>query len=342
MKPLFSRRDFLRKSAATGITLGLGSTAFSSFPETSTRNDVRIGIIGLDTSHSIAFPKIINTDDGVMKGYTVIAAYPYGSRTIESSYKRIPGYIEEVKAMGIEVVDSIGSLLNKVDAVLLETNDGNLHLEQSLEVFRAGKPVYIDKPVAGSLKDAIAIYKAAEKYKVPVFSSSSLRWARHAHELRRGELVGRVVGADTYGPASIEPSHIDMSWYGIHGIEMLFTVMGTGCKEVVRVHQPDTDIIVGTWAEGRVGTFRGGRNYRIGMGGTAFGEKAIHEIGPSEGYRPLLEEIIRFFETGKAPVSPEETIEIFAFMEAADESRRRGGKPVEIEKVLKKAMRSVK
>lgn len=339
MNSKFSRRSFIRRSAATGLSLGLSSGILPLFGKSAIGDVVRIGIIGLDTSHSIAFTKTINNpDDEAMKGYNVVAAYPYGSRSIESSYSRIPQYTVEIKEMGVEVVDSIGDLLNMVNVVLLETNDGNLHLEQAMEVFRAGKTVFIDKPVAGSLKDTIAIFKAAREYNIPVFSASSLRWARNALPIRQGELVGKVLGADTYSPAHLEPSHPDLFWYGVHGVETLFTVMGTGCREVVRIHQEQTDVVVGTWDDGRLGTFRGKRAGSAGYGGIAFGEEGIHEIGPYEGYRPMMVEIIKFFKTGIAPVSPEETIEIFAFMEAADESKRRGGKAVRLDEVMEKAM----
>ncbi len=338
MKSLLSRRNFLRKSAATGLALGLGSSTFPLFSKTNPKDDVRVGVIGLDTSHSIAFTKIINNpDDEAMYGFNVVAAYPWGSRTIESSYSRIPGYTEEIKKMGVLIVDSIKGLLEMVDVVLLETNDGNLHLEQALEVFRAGKRVFIDKPVAGSLEDTIAIYKASGEFNVPVFSSSSLRWSKNSYALRNGELIGEIIGADTFSPAMIEPSHPDLFWYGVHGVESLFTIMGTGCKEVVRVHHPDTDVVVGTWENGRIGTFRGIRKGRTGYGGNAFGETGVHEIGPYEGYGPMMKEVIEFFKTGIPPVSQHETIEIFAFMEAADESKRRGGRTVYLEEVINKA-----
>ncbi len=341
MHPKLNRRNFIRKTAATGLTLGLGSAAIPLFSQAS-QPDVRVGMIGLDTSHSIAFTRLINDPDNkAAEGYRVTIAYPYGSRTIESSYSRIPGYIEDIKKLGVEIADSISSLLDVVDVVLLETNDGNLHLEQSIEVFRAGKPLFIDKPVAGNLKDAIAIYEAAEKHNVPVFSSSSLRWSRNSYQLRNGELIGRITGADTFSPAMIEPSHVDLYWYGVHGVESLFTVMGTGCREVVRVHHPDTDVVVGTWDDGRLGTFRGIRKGRNGHGGTAFGETGISEIGPYDGYGPIIEEIIKFFKTGDPPVSRDETIEIFAFMEAADESRRNGGRPVQIDRVIEKAQAGI-
>ncbi len=333
-----NRRNFIRKTAVAGLGMGLGTAVYPSAADRVSDDDVRIGIIGLDTSHSIAFTRIINNpDDDDMKGYRVVAAYPYGSRTIESSYTRIPGYSEDIKGMGVEITGSISELLDMIDVVLLETNDGNLHLEQALEVFDAGKTVFIDKPVAGSLRDAIEIFRAGERYGIPVFSSSSLRWARHAQALRRGELAGRIIGADTYSPAIIEPSHPDLFWYGVHGVETLFTVMGTGCREVKRFYTEGTDIVVGTWGGERLGTFRGGREGRIGYGGTAFGMDGVHDIGPYDGYRPMMVEVINFFRTGEPSVNAAETIEIFAFMEAADESKRRGGATVLLEEVMQAA-----
>ena len=335
MNVKLNRRVFLKKATIASLSLELTNSAFSSLPNTASLDDVKVGVIGLDTSHSIAFAEIINNpNDDDMKGFRVVAAFPYGTRTIESSYTRIPGYIEDFKKLGIEIVDSINSLLTIVDVVLLETNDGNLHLEQAMEVFKAGKILFIDKPIAGSLKDAISIFKAAEKHRVPVFSSSSLRWSKYTYDLRNGKLIGRILGADTYSPASIEPSHPDLFWYGVHGVETLFTVLGTGCKEVIRVHQHASDIVVGTWDDGRIGTFRGSRVGKIGYGGTAFGETGTHGIGPYEGYRPLVLEVINFFKTGIPPVSKEETIEIFAFMEAAEQSKLRGGHAVQIETVI--------
>lgn len=298
---------------------------------------IRVGIIGLDTSHAPAFTKEMNKEpaDPAMMGCRVVAAYPYGSRTIESSYSRIPKYTEQMKEMGVEIVDSIGALLEKVDCVLLETNDGTLHLEQALEVFKAGKPVFIDKPVAANLRDVLAIYDAAEKYGVPMFSSSSLRYSSSAQAIRGGSL-GAVMGCDAYSPCSLEPSHSDLYWYGIHGVETLFTVMGTGCESVSRTSSDNFEFVVGKWSDGRIGTFRGIRKGASGYGGHAFGEKGVADVGPYEGYRPLVVEIAKFFKTKEAPISAEETIEIYAFMEAADESKRQGGAPVSIDEVIAK------
>jgi uncharacterized protein with WD repeat len=305
--------------------------------------ELRAGIIGLDTSHATAFTKILN-DPAAGEDVAhckVVAAYPKGSPDIESSVSRVPEYTKVVQTAGVEIVDSIEDLLKKVDVVFLETNDGRPHLEQVLPVLKAGKPVFVDKPIAGSLADAIAIFEAAEKYKVPLFSSSSLRFTKGAQALRGGK-IGDIIGCDAYSPCSLDKTHPDLFWYGIHGVETLFTVMGTGCESVSRVSTPGLDVAVGTWKGGRVGTFRGIRQGTGGYGGTAFGTKGIEQIGPYESYRPLLVEIVKCFRTGVVPIEPAETLEIYAFMEAADESKRQGGKPVTLESVMTKAREEVR
>jgi predicted dehydrogenase len=298
----------------------------------------RIGIIGLDTSHSIAFAKTFNADPPVpaLAGMRVTVAYPYGSRDIESSVSRIPDYTEQVKKLGVTVVDSLPALLEQVDYVLLETNDGRPHLEQALAVFQAGKPVFIDKPVAGSLEDAVCIYEAARHYKVPVFSSSSLRFMEDAQAARGGS-CGKVLGCDTFSPCSLEKTHPDLFWYGIHGVEILYTVMGPGCQTVNRSSTADADVVMGTWEGGRIGTFRGMRSGKSGYGGNVFGSDKFLPLGNFKGYDPLVMAIGEFFKTGSPPVSEAETVEIYAFMEAADESKRQGGATVSVPKTLEKA-----
>ena len=230
-------------------------------------------------------------------------------------------------------MDSVDELLSKVDAVLLETNDGRLHLEQFHACARAGKPVFIDKPVAARLEDVLAIYDIATHYKVPMFSSSSLRYSGGVQAIRKGA-IGSVLGCDAYSPCSLEKTHSDLFWYGIHGVEILYTAMGRGCESVTRASTPAMDVVTGTWAAGRIGTFRGIRKGKTGYGGTAFGEKAIQSVGGYEGYRPLVLEIAEFFQTGKAPVDPLETIELYSFMAAAEVSSREGGRPVKIAEVM--------
>ena len=267
-------------------------------------------------------------------GVKLVAAYPQGSKDIPSSTQRVPEYTEKIKALGVEIVPSINDLLDKVDVVFLESNDGRVHLEQILPCIEAHKPVFIDKPIAGTLVDAIKIFDASKKASIPVFSSSSLRFGKGTQAVRGGS-IGAVKQAETTSPASLEEHHPDLFWYGIHGVESLFTVMGTGCQSVKRGTTADGKITVtGTWSGGRTGTFTEAKGY----GGKAIGEKGEAAIGTYDGYDPLLFSAVHFFRTGIAPVSPEETLEIYAFMEAADESKRRNGAEVTLKEVMDKAL----
>lgn len=296
---------------------------------------LKVGIIGLDTSHVIAFTKTLNTpsETATALNCRVVAAYPKGSPDIESSTKRVPGYIADIKKLDVEIVDSIEELLKRVDCVLLETNDGRPHLEQALPCFQAGKPTFIDKPIGGTLADCIAIQTAAKKYNCPMFCSSSLRYGKLTQEVRGGSL-GKIKSAETSGPASLEKTHPDLYWYGVHGVESLFTVMGTGCEVVTRKTTADGKIeVVGEWVGGRTGTYRESDKYT----GKAVGEKGEGPVGDSGGYTPLIVEIGKFFRSKQPPIPEAETLEIYAFMEAADESKRRGGAPVTVAEVLKKA-----
>lgn len=302
---------------------------------------LRIGIIGLDTSHAIAFTKELNRDpasDEALANLRVVAAYPHGSADIESSASRIPKYTADIQELGVQVVDSIDELLARVDRVLLETNDGRLHLDQALEVFRAGKPVFIDKPTGSNLAEVVAIFQAARHFDVPMFSSSSLRYSEGAQSIRAGKL-GRVLGCDSYSPCSLEKTHVDLYWYGIHGVESLYTCMGAGCQTVTHTSTDDFELAVGRWSDGRIGTFRGMRAGKRGYGGTAFGEQGIEPIGPYGGYKPLVIQIGKFFRTLNVPIDPTETTELYAFMQAAAVSKQQGGVPVSIADVMADATR---
>ncbi len=336
---MINRRNFIKTSAVAGAGISFSTSLMAQKKS----EGLRVGIIGLDTSHSIAFTKALN-DPGAgdtFGGYKVAAAYPKGSLDIESSVKRVDGYIKEVQKFDVEIVDSIDTLLTKTDVILLETNDGRRHLEQAIPVLKAGKRMFIDKPVAASLSDAFAIFDAARHCQVPVFSASSLRYIKGMDGIKKGD-AGKVMGVETYSPCHLEKTHPDLVWYGIHGVESLFTAMGTGCQTVVRISTPDTDVAVGTWNDGRIGSFRGLRGKKAGYGGTVFGDKAIVTLGSYNGYNPLLAEIVKFFSTGEIPVPEEETLEIMAFMEAADVSKKKGGVPVSMKEIMEKAQKESK
>ena len=300
--------------------------------------ELRLGLIGLDTSHVIAFTKLINDpkDPNHVPGGRIVAAFKSSSADIESSASRVESYTSQLQEkFGVKIVPTIEELCRQVDAVLLESVDGRPHLDQARPVLKAGKPLFIDKPVAGSLRDAIEIFRLAREHKVPVFSSSSYRFYNSMTDLKKVD-VGTVRGAISYGPGPTEPHHPDLFWYGVHPTEALFTVLGTGCESVVRTTTADNDVITGQWSGGRVGTLHAIKKGPAPHKVILFGTKAVAEQKGSGDYAPLVREIMKFFQTGVAPVSPEETLEIFAFMEAADESKRQGGAVVKLSEVMRK------
>ncbi len=310
---------------------------------TASAEDIRVGMIGLDTSHVVAFTKLLNNESDAqhIKGAKVVAAFSGGSDDIESSYSRVDKFTEQLnKEFGVEIVDSIEKLCTMVDAVMLESVDGRPHLEQVKPVFEAGLPVFIDKPLAGSLADALEIARIAREKGVPWFSSSSYRYYDSMQALQK-ENVGEVRGAISFGPCSYEPHHPDLFWYGVHPTEALFTVLGKECEQVVRVTTPDTDVVTGIWSGGRVGTLQGLRNQAHGHRVILFGKKSVAIQESSGNYAPLVVEIVKFFQTKQPPIDPEETVALFAFMEAADESKRRGGVPVTIAEVIAAASKDV-
>lgn len=297
--------------------------------------DLRLGIIGTDTSHVIAFTKILNNpaNPDHIPGARVVAAFKGGSKDIESSYSRVDKYAEELaRDWKVEIVPDIATLLTKVDAVLLESVDGRPHLAQAKAVIAAGKPLFIDKPLSATLEDAWEIARLAQAKGVPWFSSSSLRWAKSLAPLEQPNLKGAMV----WGPGPLEEHHyLELGWYAIHASDMLFKLLGRGCVTVTRTYTPDQDEITCRWNDGRIGTVRALRPYSD-FGAVVFTKdnKVLQSPPKFEySYVPLVKEIVQFFQTGKPPVDPEETLEIFAFLDAAQKSREQNGAPVQLRRM---------
>jgi hypothetical protein len=297
---------------------------------------IRIGMIGLDTSHCPAFTKMFNdsTADGYVPDARVVCAFPGGSPDVSASYTRVEKFTRQLQEeYGVEIVESIPELVNKVDAVILTSVDGRPHLEQAKPIIAAGKPIFIDKPMAGSYQDVREIFRLANEANVPCFSSSSLRFFDNLQKAIADTSMGRIMGAHVFAPCRLEMRHPDFFWYGIHGVEMLFAVMGPECVSVSRVSTEGTDVATGIWMDGRLGTFRGIREGKYGYGVTLFYEKGNRHVVPEGGslYENLVREIVKFFKTGNSPVDQKETLAMFAFMEAADKSKVKGGKIVFLE-----------
>ena len=307
--------------------------------------ELKVGIIGLDTSHVIAFTKFMNVDRSPeAEGFRVTHAYQWGSRDIISATNRYPKYLAQMREMGVEIVPDIDELIARVDCICLETNDGREHLAQAEKVFRSGKPCFIDKPLAHNLHDALRIYELGKRLNAKYFSSSALRFGRVIREVRAGTYGPiRTVALTSPSPEEAQGTHNFYSWYGIHGFEPYVAVMGTGAEKVSCFRSESDDVINIAYPNGRMGQLHLFRHDWSTYTGYILPVKPkdpanlVVVFDGYQGYEPLLREILKFFKTGVVPFNPEETLEIAALMEAAEVSAKRGGMPVTLADVLEAA-----
>ncbi|MCF7688005.1 MAG: Gfo/Idh/MocA family oxidoreductase [Cephaloticoccus sp.] len=300
---------------------------------------LKLGLIGLDTSHVVIFSDEFNNPEAKhpIAGARVVAAWPGGSPDLQSSIGRVPGYTKDLKEkFGVEIMDSIEAVVAASDAILHTSLDGRVHLEQFKRIAAAGpgKPVFVDKPFALSTADAKAIFAVAEAAKMPIFTSSSLRFTGALTRVLTPEAKATVKGAQFQGPAAMEPTNPGFYWYGIHPIEMLYTTMGTGCRSVRCVSNDSFDLITGVWADDRIGSVHCNRtgNYEY-HGVIHFEKNSVHVNTQTEekGFFTCLgEAIMEFFKTRQPPVPAAETVELIRFIEAANESRANGGREVQM------------
>ncbi len=306
--------------------------------ETASSENLRLGMIGLDTSHSVEFAQRLNhpgRPDHV-PGARITVAVQTSSADMPMSRDRVEKFSREMQEVhGVRLVNSIDEMLGDCDAVLLCSIDGRPHLEQ-FKTCAAGRPVFVDKPVAASLRDAAEIFRIAEETGTPVFSASALRFAPGLIEVALAE-VGRVAGAIAHGPCPLEPHHPDLFFYGIHATEALLTVMGPGCVSLSRVTAERASVVTGTWSDGSVGTLFAMHHWPAPYRVIKLGDRSVVGREVPADYMPLLREIVRFCRSGVPPVSKAQTLEICAFMEAADESRRRDGGVVTLDEMMEQA-----
>ncbi|MDF2659559.1 MAG: oxidoreductase [Paenibacillus sp.] len=296
------------------------------------RKSLKLGLIGLDTSHVVVFSELLNRTEHPyhIPGGSISVAYPGGSPDMHISISRVEGYTNELREkFGVTIADSPEAVAEQCDAVLLTSVDGRAHLEQFRHIAPYGKPTFIDKPFATSSADAREIIRLAERYRIPMMSSSSLRFAaglKDALDAATPE-EGALLGADCIGPATLEPLMPGLFCYGIHAVEMLYTIMGPGCSRVTTRSNADYDLAVGEWGDGRIGTVRGNRKgyYFAAVihreKGARYADVSAH---PKPYFAGLLEAIVEMFHTGVPTIQAKESLEIVRFIEASNESAETG------------------
>lgn len=301
---------------------------------------IKLGIVDCDTSHVLQFTMRHNhipvdqngiNEDQWVDGVQVVAAFPGTSQVVEQS--TTDERVAQLRKWGLEIVEDERELIGKVDGVLIESNQGSQHLRHAEIFMAAGLPCYIDKPFANSADDALAIRDLAAKYNVPFFSSSSLRYAPEVVKAKAE--LGTLYGAVAWSPAALHPASPGLAHYGIHGVEILFALMGSGCEAVSCAFNEEIgEVNTAKWSDGRVGVMRGARKGPWDYGFVAWGESEVRPSGidASYIYRELCKEQVKFFQTGKSPIDPNETIELVCFMDAALQSSKQNGAWVPLKK----------
>ena len=295
---------------------------------------IKVGLVDFDTSHVLQFTKRFNhldiEEDQWVEGAQVVAGCPGQSR---HSPERVPEYTEQLKAYGVEILEKPENLIGKIDAVCIESNDGTVHLERATPFVEAGIPCYIDKPLEISLENAKQLMRLAQKHSVPTFSSSSLRFCPEVQDVLSDESVGQILSANAYSPASEHAINPGLFNYGIHGVEILYTLMGQGCTKLSCAYTEGGEVVTGFWGDERLGVMRGTRAGAHSYGFTVWGDKGVKQSGISTQfiYRELCKEIVKMFETGETPIDPLITLEIVAFIDAAIKSREQNGAWVDLD-----------
>ncbi len=295
---------------------------------------LRIGLIGLDTSHAVAFTEILNGRAAVVNGARVTCAFPGGAKDWPISWSRIEGFTAKIKEFGVEVLADLDAVAKKSDLIFITEVDGRMHRDFFEKVARWRKPVFIDKPFATSSQDAERMLVLAGQAGIPLMSCSSLRYAEAFTKALADDAKGAIVGVDVFGPMSLEAAATGLFWYGVHGIEMVVRVMGAGCRTIQAANRDGGEIYTMQWEDGRLATYRGLRNAHSDFGAVIHREKGFQFVDVASGTKPyyasLLAAILKTLPAGRSDVPPAEMLETVRIMETGNKARLTPGAAVTV------------
>jgi len=228
-------------------------------------NAIRVGLIGLDTSHASAFTAILHNpnDPFHIPGARVVAAYPGGSTDMPISISRVEGFTRELQdAYCVRIMDAPQDVAEACDLVFILASDGRIHPALFRTVAGRGKPVFIDKPFAVSASDAQDMFTLAAETGTRVFASSAFRYADGlVNALNSIQAAGELVKTCRVCYwLQIQETQGRYFWYGIHGAEMLFAIMGRGVLEVEASSGVDHDSITVRHDDGRQSSIVGSKS----------------------------------------------------------------------------------
>ncbi len=295
----------------------------------------KIGLIGLDTSHVIAFTKLLNdpAHEWHIPGGRVTSGWPGGSPDFPNSIDRLPEYTKALREEhGIEILDSPEAVAEASDIVFIESVDGRVHLEQFKRTLPYRRPTFIDKPFALRSGEAREMVRLADEAGIALMSGSSLRYAA---ELEQALAHGRddIVGCDAHGPMGEVPTQPGLFWYGCHAIEMIVAALGAGCCEVRCLRNEQHDLLTAVWHDGRMASYHGLREAHGRFGITLHRKKSVTYVDAHTGrpfYAGLMAAVMEHLPHNRSNVTGAELIEVVAIIEAANESRANNGAAVRL------------
>jgi hypothetical protein len=293
---------------------------------------IRIGIIGMDSTHAIEFTRLINAETS--SSARIVGAcvgcetdFPLSLNRREQIGRTLN---EEFK---LPVFSSAKELLDQVDSIMVLNCDGRCHRREILPLLSAKKPIFVDKPFSADWREAVEILQAARTSGTPCFSASALRYSAGLDSAKK-LLTDRPARIGCSVPHRAEPGHPDLSWYGIHGVEAAYALLGVGCRTVKRNISKSEDVTTGVWADGSEVAIHRSTNDASAEFRTTVTATGGEEIIRGHNYHGLIKAIVQFFETGRTPVSEKEMIEVLAFIAAADESRDANGANIDLPQML--------
>lgn len=287
--------------------------------------EIKIGMVGLDTSHSVAFTRCLQAPDCApeqhVSGARVVACMRFetpfqGKEGLDDRQKQLEGW-------GVKVTESFEEAVADCDAIMLEINDPAYHVEYFQKCTELGKPIFLDKPMADNIANARLIAKMAKDAGLRVFSASSLRFIPALAQAI--EEVGEPKYVSTYGPLGKAPAGSSIVWYGVHAFEMLERAMGLGAKSVFARKDSVGVVAIVDYEEGKRGVVElteGAGSY----GGSVRSEnKAVPFSADNAPFYTLeLVEVVKFFAGAESPVTLEDALEVTAMLDAAERSVNSG------------------
>ncbi len=287
--------------------------------------EIRVAVIGLDTSHSLEFTRRMQApdcpEDQKVKGMKVVNCMRFS--TPFQSEEGLDERQKQLEEWGVKVTVDFNEAVADCDAIMIEINDPSYHLEYFTKCAEFEKPIFLDKPMADNSKDGKTIYAIAKERNLKVFSASSLRFVPQLKEACN--TVPAPLFAGIYGALGKAPSGSSIVWYGVHAFEMLQRTMGRGALRVFARKDPAGVVAIVEYQDERRGIVELTNDvYQYG-GCLRDKEKAAPFVADTaRAYSDELVAITKFFNGADAPLELEDTLEVMSMLDAAERSSKTG------------------